>query len=246
LSKYVIFSDLDGSLLNHEDYSFEEAKGMLKVINELDIPLIFTTSKTKLECEILQKQMNIKAPLIVENGAAIYYLDKEVELLGLKHCKIKTFIDLVKDEFEILAFSSMRIEDIMEYTLFSYESAKLAKLREFSEPFLIKDETRLSELEVLAESRGMKILKGGRFYHCVGINQDKGKAVEKLKKHFPNCISIALGDNYNDVEMLRVVDIPVLIPHHEGRYIEFSAKNLIKAPYKGSLGWSEALKEIIL
>ncbi len=246
MSKYVIFSDLDGSLLNHEDYSFKEAKGMLKVINELNIPLIFTTSKTKLECEILQKQMSIKAPFIVENGAAIYYPDKEMELLGLEHCKIKIFIDLVKNEFEILSFSSMRVEDIMEYTLFTYEDAKLAKQREFSEPFLIKDERRLTELEVLAEARGMKILKGGRFYHCVGICQDKGRAVQKAKKYYPDCTTIGLGDNYNDIDMLRVVDIPVLIPHHEGRYIDISIDNLIKAPHKGSLGWSEALKGILL
>jgi hypothetical protein len=46
--------------------------------------------------------------------------------------------------------------------------------------------------------------------------------------------------------MLKVVDIPVLIPHHEGKYIDISINNLIKAPHKGSLGWSEALKGILL
>ena len=243
---HVIFSDLDGSLLNHEDYSFDEAKPMLEFIKTYDIPLIFTTSKTKRECEILQEQMNIKAPFIVENGAAVYYPDGEIELLGLEHERIKTFIDGVLDEFEILSFSNMEVEEIMEYTLFDYEQAKLAKSRDFSEPFLIRDERRLTELEVLAEVKGMKILKGGRFYHCVGVNQDKGKAVQKALKNFPNCVSIGLGDNYNDVAMLEVVDISVLIPHHEGRYIDINVENIIKAPYKGSLGWNEALKEILL
>lgn len=243
--KYVIFTDLDGTLLNHEDYSFEEAKPSLEYIKENNIPLIFTTSKTKNECEILQKEMDIKAPFIVENGAAIYYPDGTIEQLGLEHYKIKNFMDNMVDEFQILSFSNMKIEDVMEHTLFGYGQAEIAKSRDFSEPFLIYDERRLTELEVMAESHGMKILKGGRFYHCVGINQDKGLAVQSALQHYPDSVSIGLGDNYNDVAMLKVVDIPVLIPHHEGRYIDFDLENLIKTPYKGSLGWHEALKKIL-
>jgi len=245
-SEYLIFSDLDGSLLNHEDYSFKEAKPMLHFIKQNGIELIFTTSKTKKECEVLQKKMDITAPFIVENGACIYYPNGEMELLGIEHRDIKTFIDSVKEDFKILSFSNMKIEEIMEYTLFDYEQSECAKNRDYSEPFLIYDERRLTELEVLAEANGMKILKGGRFYHCVGINQGKGEAVKKAFIQYPNKITIGLGDNYNDVSMLEIVDIPVLIPHHEGKYIDIEIENLIKAPYKGSLGWNEALKKILL
>lgn len=243
--QYVIFTDLDGSLLNHEDYSFEEAKEMLGFIKEEGISLIYTTSKTKNECKILQEQMQIDAPFIVENGAAVYYPDKEMELLGLEHSDIKVFIESVADEFHLKYFSQMKVETIMEYTLFDYDQAVCAQNRDFSEPFLIHDERRLTELEVIAEAQGMKILKGGRFYHCVGINQDKGMAVQRAMKHFSGHTSIGLGDNYNDVAMLKVVDIPVLIPHHKGRYIDIEITNLIKAPHKGSLGWNEALKGIL-
>jgi len=244
--KFVIFTDLDGSLLHHEDYSFDEANSLLEKIKSKNIPLIYTTSKTKDECEILQKKMGLISPFIVENGAAIYYPDGKIELLGLPHTEIKPFIDRHYKEFDILSFSNMRVEDIMEYTLFNYEQAKMAQSREYSEPFLIRDERRLTELEVLAELEGMKILKGGRFYHLVGIDQDKGKAVKLALKNYPDHISVGLGDNYNDIDMLKVVDIPILIPHHEGRYIELELKNLIKAKHKGALGWSEALGEIIL
>jgi len=244
--KFVIFTDLDGSLLNHEDYSFDDAKPSLEQISRDNIPLIFTTSKTKHECEILQQKMDITAPFIVENGAAIYYPDGTIEQLGLEHHQIKNFMDRHIDMFNILSFSNMKIEDIMEYTLFSYEQAQVAKSRDFSEPFLIHDERKLTALEKLAESEGMKILKGGRFYHCVGIHQDKGAAVKRALKHYPHRISVGLGDNYNDIALLQSVDIPVLIPHHEGKYIDFELENLIKAPYKGSLGWHKALEKILL
>ncbi len=242
---YIIFTDLDGTLLNHEDYSFDEAKEMLDFIKTKNIPLIFTTSKTKKECEILQEQIGIQAPFIVENGACIFGLEDGDIQLGLHYSDIRVFMDSIKEAFTIKAFSDMSVESVMEYTGFDYNLAVMAKQRDFSEPFLIKDERRLSELEVLAEKVGMKILKGGRFYHCVGIGQDKGKAVSKVLDIYHDRHSVGLGDNYNDIDMLKVVDTPVLIPHHQGKYIDTHIDKLYKAPHKGSLGWNESLKEIL-
>jgi len=244
---YLIFTDLDGTLLNHDDYSFKDAIPMLEVIKKREIPLIFTTSKTKKECEILQDKIGIKEPFIVENGAAIFGLEGGVIKLGLGYKEIRVFMDSIKDEFDLLAFSSMSVSDVMEWTGFSKENATMAKNRDFSEPFLIKDERKLTHIEKLAEQNGMKILKGGRFYHCVGVNQDKGKAVKRALKYLGGGLtSIGLGDNYNDVDMLRVVDVPILLPHHQNRYIDIDLKkDYIKAPFTGAKGWNESLKKVL-
>ena len=244
-NKTIIFTDLDGTLLNHEDYSFDEASEMLDFIKMHNIPLIFTTSKTKKECEILQEKIGLDAPFIVENGACIFGMEGGDVQLGLHYSDIRLFMDSVKETFDIQAFSDMSVEAVMEYTDFSYDLAKMAKERDFSEPFLIKDERKLTALEKLAEEAGMKILKGGRFYHLVGIEQDKGKAVSRVLEVYHDRDSIGLGDNYNDVDMLRIVDTPILIPHHEGKYIDVEIPNLIRALHKGSLGWNESLKKIL-
>ena len=57
--KNIIFTDLDGTFLNHHDYSFEESKQALQKIKQNNIPLIFTTSKTRIEVEELQKKVQI-------------------------------------------------------------------------------------------------------------------------------------------------------------------------------------------
>jgi mannosyl-3-phosphoglycerate phosphatase len=44
--------------------------------------------------------------------------------------------------------------------------------------------------------------------------------------------------------MLKEVDIPILIPRYNNKFIDFSLQNLIKAPYPGSRGWSESLKRV--
>ena len=46
---YLIFTDLDGTLLDHATYSFNDAKEMLSYLKLNDIPLIIITSKTKHE-----------------------------------------------------------------------------------------------------------------------------------------------------------------------------------------------------
>jgi mannosyl-3-phosphoglycerate phosphatase len=242
---YIIFTDLDGTLLDHHNYSYDDALPIIEKIKAKNIPLIFTTSKTKQECEILQNKMGIDMPFIVENGAAIYGLD-EVVVLGLRVEIIREFLEQFKEKFGIKAFYDMSVEEVMQKTGFDKTNALLSKQREFSEPFLMEDESRIVELKRVAKKSGLKVLKGGRFYHLVGQDQDKGRAVLKVLQMMGlDKRSIALGDNYNDLDMLRVVDQPVLIPYKEGEYIKTDIKNLIKAPHTGSKGWAEVLGEII-
>ena len=69
----IIFTDLDGSLLDHENYSFTEAMPSLRRIKQSGIPLIITTSKTRMEVEHLQREIGIREPFIAENGGGIFF-----------------------------------------------------------------------------------------------------------------------------------------------------------------------------
>ena len=85
MSIILIFTDLDGTLLEHRTYSFEAARPALQKIQEKHIPLIFSTSKTRAEIEYWQKTINIYHPFISENGGGIYipnnyFLDWKVKL----------------------------------------------------------------------------------------------------------------------------------------------------------------------
>ncbi|WP_029520762.1 HAD-IIB family hydrolase [Persephonella sp. IF05-L8] len=259
----VIFTDLDGSLLNHDDYSYSDATESLEKIKKLKIPLIFTTSKTRIEVELLQQEIGIKEPFIVENGAAIFFplgyrnfrIDAPVKdnyqviVLGETYQKIREFFNRVKGEFGLKGFGDMSVEEVAALTGLSVEKAKLAKQREFTEPFITEKPELLSELEKLAEKNGLKITKGGRFYHLIGKNQDKGKAVkitsDIFKKNIGDIITIGIGDSKNDIPMLENVDIPILIPKINNKYEEVNIKNLIKAPYPGSKGWNAVVRRLI-
>ena len=69
----IIFTDLDGTLLDHISYDWSKAKPALKICQSLHIPVIMVSSKTRAELDILRKEMAISFPLISENGGGIFF-----------------------------------------------------------------------------------------------------------------------------------------------------------------------------
>jgi mannosyl-3-phosphoglycerate phosphatase len=251
--KYLIFTDLDGTLLDHETYSFDEAKQMLSYLKSNNIPLIIITSKTKQEIIKLRTELQISHPFIVENGAGIFLpIEKEFKQInmGKTYNEILDFFNTYKKEFKIKGFFDMSVEEISTLTGLCIEDAKLAKKRDFCEPFIIEDETNIEYLRQLSQKEGFDIVKGGRFYHLISKGQDKANALLKLKEIYEEKFktkykTIALGDGANDKTMLDCVDIAILIKKFDGTFIDYDRENLIKTDKIGPKGWNEALKGIL-
>ena len=190
--RVVVFTDLDASLLDHADYSFQDALPALDLIRARNVPLVFTTSKTRAEVERLQAVMRIREPFIVENGAALFFPDNYRQLridsgfrqppytviqLGASYAEIRRFVYACRDQFRIRGFGDMGLAQVAELTGLAPDQARLAKRREFTEPFLPEKGTDIAAFEKIAAARGFSITRGGRFYHLIGIRQDKGAAV---------------------------------------------------------------------
>ena len=149
----VIFTDLDGSLLNHEDYSFAAARPSIERIKRAGIPLIITTSKTRLEVERLQEEMGVGEPFIVENGGGIFFPhgyrnlminkgeweeDYTLICIGARYSMIRLFLEKIGPRLDIKGFGDLTVEEISGLTGLSLDRADMAKAREFTEPFIFK------------------------------------------------------------------------------------------------------------
>lgn len=249
---YLIFTDLDGTLLDHETYSFYEAKTMLDFIKTNNIPLVIVTSKTKDEVIELQKKLQISYPFIIENGAGIFIpKDDTYEIIALGKT-YKNTIDSFKKyalTFAIKGFHEMDDNEVSNLTGLPLEKAKLAKKRTFSEPFILEDESQLNDLKELALEDGFDIVKGGRFYHLITFGQDKANAIKEMKKYYEKLYeksfkTIALGDGQNDITMLNSVHIPILIKRYDETFISCDIENLRKSRFIGPKGWNDSLKEV--
>lgn len=249
--KIIIFTDLDGTLLDHTNYGFEAALPMLDFIKTNDIPLIIVTSKTKNEVLRIQALLGLKAPFIIENGAGILIPSKEdyeMIAMGFDYEYIRSCFLKYAKSIPMIGFFDMKVEEVAKYTNLSIENASDAKKRSFTEPFILEDESRLDELRKMANEDELDIVKGGRFYHLITKGQDKSNAIKHLIKYYKKngeegLKTIALGDSANDLSMLQSVDMPVLIPHPDGTYLECDIETVIKAPFPGPKGWNTVLKE---
>lgn len=249
-SRVLVFTDLDGTLLDHNNYSFDPALEMLEFLRQNAITLIIVTSKTKSEVIELQKALGITAPFIVENGAGIFLPQEEgyaMIPLGKLYSETRTAFLSYAKEIPMRGFGDMSVEEIAALTTLPVENAQCARQRDFSEPFVLENEEALPKLKKMAEQDGFDIVKGGRFYHLITRGQDKAAAIREVIRHYNDLhdttyTSIALGDSENDLTMLQNVDVPILVPHPDGTFTPFTTPNLIKAPYPGPKGWNEALK----
>ena len=261
----IIFTDLDGTLLDRESYAFDQARFALGRIRDLAVPLIITTSKTRAEVEVLQCEMGIEEPFITENGGGVFFprlyrgfrikgaFEKgayQCLCLGRSYEAIREFLnDDVKGRLAVRGFGDLSVEELMVLANLSRQEAERARRREFAEPLWIGNPGDIPRLADLAGRAGLTLTKGDRFYHLIDRRQDKGKAVKKGTDIFranlgQNVRTVGIGGSRNDLPMLENVDVPVLIPHPDGHYEETGLLNPRKAPYPGSRGWNAAVMEL--
>ena len=163
---YIVFTDLDATLLDHETYSHAAAKPAIEFLIREDIPLVFVTSKTQPEVMKLQEEMGLCAPFIVENGGAIFIprccsrffradhdAEYEVIVLGKAYDACTTLLSRLQSRFGLRGFSHMEHEEVAERTGLHAEGAAMAKMRFCSEPFVMEDECKLPELPAVLISR---------------------------------------------------------------------------------------------
>jgi mannosyl-3-phosphoglycerate phosphatase len=207
--KLVFYSDIDGTLIDHETYSYNEAKQALNEINKNNIPLVLVSSKTRAEVEALRDQfkkdnLQLRHPFIYENGSAISipkkyfnfdikkYTNYKIEeknddlIIEISQVKYNDLVNILKDiekeiNAKIIGFDDLTPEELSKQCGLKVDQAILAKKREFDEPFRIEpeDPELYKQVEEIIKSKGLNYTKGGRYTHIMG-RQDKGLAVKIL------------------------------------------------------------------
>lgn len=269
MTRYLIFTDLDGSLLDGETYSFEQARPALEALRSEGVPIILVSGKTRAEIEPIRQCLNHHDPFIIENGAAIYIpvhlFDFPVERsrnrssyhvieLGTPYALLRDVLKQIEEAVgtPLQGFGDLSVDDIMAVTGLPREDALRAQLREFDEPFLLNGPPKLIE-EVCRQivTRGLCWTKGGRFFHLTGHN-DKGRAAEMLLrcyrhqwqvlKELDRFETVGIGDSLNDLPLLLSVDHPILVQKPDGSYDpDINLPSLIRAPGIGPAGWNQAI-----
>jgi mannosyl-3-phosphoglycerate phosphatase len=264
--KQVLFTDLDGTLLDLFDYSYDTALPALEALKKRKIPIIFCTAKTLAGNEYYQGIFGLEDPFIVGNGGAIFipkhYFsfafackdrnDYCVIELGASYEELRTALTAIREEtgFKITGFGDMTAEEVANDANLSVVEAERAKQKEYNESFIFDEpEDKEPILFEKIEEKGFTVTHGGRYYNIHGKNADKGIAVTRLtelfEREYGDVETIGVGDSRNDISMLKAVDQPAVVKNKEGSWLELSLPNLYKAQGEGPAGWAEVVERFI-
>jgi HAD-superfamily hydrolase, subfamily IIB len=102
-SSIWVVSDVDGTLMDHS-YDLSPGKETIKKLQKLSIPVILCTSKNAFEVKVIRKELNLRDPYIVENGAAIYgeslkRVNGEI-ILGIKYEFFQEILNFIFKEID--------------------------------------------------------------------------------------------------------------------------------------------------
>jgi len=222
----LIFTDLDGTLLDHHTYAWDLVRPALKRIKQTQTPLIMVSSKTRLEIETLRQELANSDPFISENGGAIFIPndydlslpsgavksgDYHVMALGLSTGKLTQKFDLFSEQFPVKALSRIDVTEVAALTWLSLDQARAAQA-----------------------------LTGGN---------DKGHAVHILtdlyRQKQPDLITIGLGDSSNDASLLAAVDRPFLVARPDGSHISMELPGLTRVALAGPAGFNQTIMELL-
>ncbi|MFT8210046.1 MAG: HAD hydrolase family protein [Symbiopectobacterium sp.] len=136
----LIFSDLDGSLLDHDTYDWQPAEPWLRCLKQHNIPVIITTSKTVSETTLIRHELGLEhCPFIAENGTSVElpksgrrHTDYPSKLFSADYVEICTLLEhlRVKNHFNFSGFSTLTDSDVATLTGLSLPQAARARQRQ--------------------------------------------------------------------------------------------------------------------
>ena len=257
-SNILLFTDLDGTLLNKKTFEFKAALNLIKNCISKGINIIPNSSKTDLELNEICEDLKIPKVYISENGSCIYGLNVLSENLNEKICLsrnkdiiFKNFTDKinVKLQKKCLILENETLQNQIEVLGLPKNKISKAMNRKFSIPFIfLGNNEEEVELKKNVRRNGLNVQFGGRVL-SLGDEVSKGDAMMRFMSLLSNetkknYVSICVGDNENDFDMLDKCDYPCLVKNGPLKNINFK-NQCVFSKKEAPDGWVEVVNKTL-
>ncbi len=242
----LVFSDLDGTLLDHQTYRWEAAQPALDALNDCGAGVVLASSKTAVEIQKLQSEMGLNRwPAIVENGAGVIWASESGAFDTSAYDRLRNLVTSLPAGFD--GFGDMTDQDVADVTGLALPDAHNARQRCFSEPGLWRgSDEELQLFLASAAELGIHARQGGRFL-TLSFGRTKADAMAEVVTQLAPDTTIALGDAPNDMEMLAAADHGVLVANPSAPPMPQldTQSNLIRTTEHGPMGWNSAILTLL-
>lgn len=228
----MICLDIDGTLLNSNHEITENVKEAINIVaNEKKIPVILVSARMPKGITFLQRELGIEQPIICYSGALI--LDKNNEVLSKEFIEVSKLENIYKlvgennihmslykdnewyiEEMDYWAKQESEITNIIpkvanfnelieEWEIEGTGPNKILCMANPDEINFLKENTKTSDLNIYPSKP--------TYLEIMPTNASKTSAINVLQKKFnvEKSEIIAMGDNYNDIDMLEYAGIGI-------------------------------------
>jgi mannosyl-3-phosphoglycerate phosphatase len=271
MSSGVLFSDIDGTLIDIFTGQFNTTAKFVNQLREYGIPLVLCSSKTEAEQMELRRMATLSDPFIVENGGAVFiplgYFESipnheskysiietdnfQIIELGKPASQIRSELQKIRasSQFKFKSLSDLSIDEISIVTKMPADAISRMIQRKYGETIVEIKNDDLPGFVTKVQDFGLKVIFGGRFFDITGGN-DKGMAVKILvdlyrRKYGGDVVFFGIGDSKNDESMLKFVDFPMLVQRPDGTWHDLKIDGLDKLNGIGPDGWILGFNKII-
>ncbi|WP_281954588.1 HAD-IIB family hydrolase [Pseudophaeobacter arcticus] len=252
LHRLMVFTDLDGTLIDHVTYRWDAAQQALTALQRLSAAVVLASSKTAAEIGALRSDLELEDwPAIVENGAGILSPHGKCVPQAAHYQAVRSVLDGLPGPLRrcFRGFGDVTADQLVEMTGLARPQAKLAQQRAFSEPgqWLGTAQQRSDFLAYLLE-QGVTAQQGGRFL-TLSFGGNKADQLLKIVQSYQPQHTIALGDAPNDIQMLEKVDFGVVVanPHRAPLpLLKGEARGqILRTKEAGPVGWNTAVLQLL-
>ena len=265
MKSYLIFSDLDGTFLHHQNYSYGKNDLVIEKLKKNNHQIIFNSSKTFSEIKLILKKLKLTMmPFSCENGATLYFpktifkkIKKsqsfenywKINLTNKNSLKWYKILKKLKKDFHFELICDLSKNDLLKLT--NLKNIKQMLNREASQLIIWKDTKKnFNEFSKMIKFNYKGSLnQGGRFIQ-ISSPCNKRIATKEICHIYHETFHdryyqpfLALGDNENDREMLNFAKYACVIKNKYSTPIKLNSlkKNVFYSQKEAPWGWQESL-----
>lgn len=256
MNGWMVFTALDGSLLDARTLSFEAARASFRRLIAAGIPVVPVTGKTFAEVRPLADLLGIEGPVVIESGGGIARRvgsSWRLEACGAGTKALRDAVPVIerRSGARLRLYSAMRLDEAASASGLTGMDLRRSLQRNFDEPFVLESGA-LAAVEETARALDLCVRTGTRFHHLSGPGRKGGAAAKRVRDEIATSAGgppfvVALGYAPIDVAFLSLADIPIIMPQRNGIPDPLLVAMLPEARIAsaaGPEGWAKAIDEI--
>ncbi|MEJ5363126.1 MAG: HAD-IIB family hydrolase [Spirochaetota bacterium] len=247
----VVFSDIDGTILDYTTYSYTLSLPAIQKLVGRSIPLILVSSKTYAEMLKLNKKLSLTYPFIFENGAGIANPDGSYTIHGKSAMQLALYKPVIEQVCGNIQWADkLSLQELSAYTGLSTKEVKDMMTRMASVLCIAPGPLDIEKINKKLAQYGIAITTGGRFITVIDSTVSKGNAVQIIQtmyreKH-ATIYSYAIGDGINDTDMFTAVDEAYFVGRKDlWKTIKKLCPTIHKTKKTGPAGFNEVVDRIV-